>query len=109
MFYQENLKEGYREMLPGIDMKTLVYGEKSLLAHFFLKKGAVIPDHSHVHEQTGYLISGRVKFTVAGEVHIAEPGSSWCIPGDVIHKAEILEDAVIIEVFSPVREEYLSE
>ena len=98
---------GYHTPVAGIRQKTLVYGDKTLMTEFMLEKGAVLPRHSHPHEQTGYLVSGRIRLFVDGAAHDCAPGDSWCIPGDVQHGAEILEDAVAIEVFSPVREDYL--
>lgn len=106
MFQAKN-DNGYTEILPGIWIKTQVYGENSLLTEFHMKKGSALPDHSHPHEQTGYLVSGRMRLTVEGEVLEANPGDSWCVKGNAKHHAEILEDTVAIEVFSPVREEYL--
>jgi quercetin dioxygenase-like cupin family protein len=106
MFYKVD-DTGYKDLLPGIKFKTLVYGEKTLLGEFRLAKGAVIADHAHPHEQTGYLVKGRVVFTMGQERIIVEPGDSWCIPGDAKHSAEAIEDSLLIEVFSPVREAYL--
>ncbi len=100
-------ENGYLAPVEGIEMKTLVYGEKSLLTRFKLTKGAQLPSHSHPHEQTGYLVSGRMVLHIGEDSFEAGPGDSWCINGDVIHRAEILEDSVAIEVFSPVREDYL--
>jgi len=77
------------------------------MAEFRLAQGAVIPLHRHPHEQTGYLVSGRILFTVDGQKQEAEAGDSWCIPPDVEHGAEAREDSLIVEVFSPVREDYL--
>ncbi len=99
--------EGYIQALPGIRRKTLVHGDKTLTAEFYLAKGSQLPLHAHPQEQTGYLISGRIRFFIGGEVFDAEPGDSWCVPGNVEHRAEILEDAVAVEVFSPLREDYL--
>lgn len=99
---------GYRTMLPGISLKALVYGESTLMAEFKIEKDSVLPRHSHPHEQTGYLVSGRVVLTVGEDQLYAEPGDSWCIAGGVEHEANVLEDAVILEVFSPVREDYLA-
>ena len=96
-----------RELLDGITLTTLVHGEKMLMGKFELEEGAEVPDHTHPHEQTGVLISGRLQFTVEGEVIEAMPGDSWCIPGEVPHGAKALENSVAIEVFSPVREDYL--
>ncbi len=106
MFYKSD-DTGYKEPMDGILMKTLVHGERTLLTEFRLTRGRDIPRHSHPHEQTGYLISGRMRFSIGEETHEAKPGDSWCIGGDVEHGAEIIEDSVVIEVFSPVREEYL--
>lgn len=99
--------DGFHTPVQGIEMKTLVYGDKTLMTQFNLKKESVLPLHSHPHEQTGYLVSGKIKLIIDGNACIAEPGDSWTIKGDVEHQAVILEDSVAIEVFSPVRDDYL--
>ena len=99
--------QGFAPALPGIERKTLVYGERTLMTVFRMRKGSTLPVHSHPFEQTGYLVSGRVRLTIAGESFEAGPGASWCIPSDAAHGAEIAEDAVALEVFSPVRADYL--
>jgi quercetin dioxygenase-like cupin family protein len=106
MFYKKN-ETGYKVVMEGIRLKTLVYGEKTLLCEFRIERGKVLPSHSHPHEQTGYLVSGRMRFIIGDERFDVEPGDSWCIRGDVEHAAETFEDSVVVEVFSPVREEYL--
>ena len=107
MFYKKN-ETGYRVVMDGIRLKTLVHGERTLLCEFRIEKGKVLPSHKHHHEQTGYLVSGRMKFIIGDEEFDVEPGDSWCIPGDMEHAAEVFEDSVVAEVFSPVREEYLA-
>ena len=107
MFVVHN-DDGYSSPVPGIEMKTLSHGEKTLLTRFKLSKGAELPIHSHPHEQTGYLVSGRIVLHIEGQAHEAGPGDSWTIKGNVPHRAEILEDSVAVEVFSPVREDYLN-
>ncbi len=97
----------YRTALPGIEMKTLVFGEQTLLTEFRLRAGSPLPLHSHPHEQTGYLVAGRIRLVIGGEVHEVSPGDGWCIPANVEHGAQVIEDAIAIEVFSPVREDYL--
>lgn len=105
---QKSTAEGYRELLPGIRMQPLVHGEKTLLVRFELASGSGIPMHAHPHEQTGHLISGHVIFVTqdGAEVDVT-PGDAWCFPGNERHGVRVLEDSVIVEVFSPVREEYL--
>jgi quercetin dioxygenase-like cupin family protein len=106
MFQPQNA-DGYKSILDKIRQKTLVYGQKTLLAEFRLAKGAVVPAHQHPHEQTGYLVSGRLELTIGGQCHLVTPGGSWCIAGNVTHSALALEDAVAVEAFSPVRNDYL--
>ena len=108
MFYKKE-PGSYRKALDGVTYKTLAYGIRTLLSEFRLERGSVVPNHKHPHEQTGYMISGRMTFTINGEIYNAQPGDSWCIPGDVEHSAEVFEDCVALEVFSPVREDYLPE
>jgi len=99
--------KGFLTPVDGIEMKTLVYGENSLLTRFHLKKGSLLPNHSHPQEQTGFLVSGKIRLFIDEEAFIAEPGDTWSIKGDIEHRAEIIEDSVAIEVFSPLREDYL--
>lgn len=106
MFYKKD-DRGFKVMMEGVQLKTLVWGERTLLCEFKIEQGKALPPHTHPHEQTGYLISGRMRFTIGSETFEVEPGDSWSIPGDVEHSAEALEDSKGMEVFSPVREEYL--
>jgi len=99
---------GYREVLLGVRLKTLAHGATTHFTEFHLEKGRMLPRHAHPHEQTGYLISGALRFTIGAETFDAKPGDCWCIPGGVEHGAVVLEDTVAIEVFSPVREDYLA-
>jgi len=97
----------HTEVIKGVHLKAAVYGEKTQLTEVRMDKGAVIPPHSHPHEQTGYLVSGQLEFLVNGEKITANPGDSWNIAGDVEHGASAVVDSVVVEVFSPVREDYL--
>lgn len=106
MFYKAD-ENGYKEILPGIRLKTLVHGEKTLFAEFRMEAGSSLTRHAHIHEQTGFLVEGRVRLTIGQQTFEAGPGDSWCIPGNTGHSAEILEKSHAIEVFSPVREDYL--
>ena len=85
----------------------MVYGDKTSLGEFKLEKGCIIPNHNHPHEHTGYMNSGQMTFTIDVENHNAEAGDSWSILGNAEHSVKVHEEAVVIEVFSPVREDYL--
>jgi len=107
MLYKRD-PSNFKQLLPGVFMKPLTYGENSLLCEFQLKQGSIIPAHQHPQEQTGYLISGRLRFSNDEGDLIVETGSSWNFKGGKIHGAEVLEDSVAIEIFSPVRQDYLA-
>lgn len=105
--FRKNNTGTTRQLAEGVELTTLVHGEKTLMGRFRIAKGCVIPAHSHPHEQTGIVISGKIRFNVGGEIMDVGPGDSWCFPGGVEHLAEALENSVVVEVFSPVREDYL--
>ena len=94
------------EMLPGVVRRTLTAGERTMLIEVTLAQGAVVPSHSHPHEQIGYLASGRLLFEVGDERRELSPGDSWLVPSDVPHQVTALEASVAIDVFSPPREDY---
>ncbi len=98
---------GYITILEGVERKTLVYGNNTLLSEFRLAKGKTIPMHRHPQEQTGYLVSGKLILITDGKRYEMKPGDSWSIHGDLEHGVEIAEDSLAVEVFSPVREDYI--
>jgi quercetin dioxygenase-like cupin family protein len=106
MFTKSN-RVGYKQILPGIKIKTLVFGDKALLTEFRMEQGSQLPWHAHPQEQTGYLISGRMRLFIGEDTFEVEPGDSWNVPGNIRHRAEILAETLAVEVFSPVREDYL--
>ena len=107
MFVKSNQKQ-LKPLIDGVFMKPMAYEEKSLLCEFLLKEGHKLPAHDHPYEQTGYLISGKLKFRIGEVWHEVAPGDSWCVPENVEHEVHVLEDSTVIEVFIPVREEYLN-
>jgi quercetin dioxygenase-like cupin family protein len=96
------------EGVSGILRKTMVYNEDAQICHFDMAQGSEIPMHEHPAAQLGYVISGSVEFMYETEdnTFVVVPGDSYLIPSNVPHGAHVLEDAEIIEVFSPTREEY---
>ena len=87
--------------------QSLVHGERTHLVKFSLEKGSIMPLHNHPHEQTGYLLTGNMRLTINGQDYDLEPGDSWCIGPNVSHEAAVREDATVLEVFSPLRKDYL--
>ena len=107
LMFTKTSDRDYLQPADKIRMKTLVYGEKTLMSEFRLEQGAQLARHSHPHEQTGYLVSGALRLTIGTDLYAVRPGDSWCIPADVEHQAEAVEQAVVIEVFAPLRKDYL--
>ncbi len=105
--FTEPSPEGFRELLPGVELRTVAHGDRTLMGVFRIAAGAVIPVHDHPQEQTGFLVSGRLQFLVSGRAIRAEPGAAWNLPAGTPHGATALEDCFLVEVFSPVREDYL--
>lgn len=94
-------------VVKGVRRKTLAVGDKGLMSQFLLEEGAVLPLHSHCHEQIGYLQSGEIVLIIGEEEHLLQAGDSWAIPADMHHAARAVKDAVALEVFIPVRQDYL--
>ena len=83
--------------------QKIVAGEREMLAQIYLKRGAVVPMHTHESEQLTYVLQGALKFLVNGEEIIVREGEVLHIPSGVEHQAEALEDTFDLDVFSPVR------
>ncbi|PKL19444.1 MAG: cupin domain-containing protein [Spirochaetae bacterium HGW-Spirochaetae-5] len=106
MFGKSN-EDKFSDILPGIKIKTLVHGEKTLMTKFIMNRGSSLPKHSHPYEQTGYLLGGKIKLTIGDDTFEVETGGSWCIDSGVAHSAEILEDSSALEIFTPPRADYI--
>ncbi len=106
MFVKDSTKP-LLAVVPGVQRKTLAVGENTLMSKFVLEAGSELPLHQHPHEQIGFLVSGRLILTIGDESCELEPGDSWAVPGNVVHCAKVIESAEAIEVFSPVRQDYL--
>lgn len=96
-------------MLTGIVRRTLGTTDEVMLCEFKLESGAVVPEHSHMNDQTGYVISGKLELRIGDQVRVLSAGESYAIPGGVIHSATALEPVVLLDAFSPPRNDYRTE
>ncbi|HEV3167921.1 MAG TPA: cupin domain-containing protein [Isosphaeraceae bacterium] len=97
----------HHRIFPGVDIKTHA-GRGLMLSVVHFEPHAVVTDHAHPHEQMGMLISGRLQFTIGGQTRILGPGDMWRIPGGVVHGVVALDEEVVaLDVFHPIREDYL--
>jgi quercetin dioxygenase-like cupin family protein len=94
------------QALPGIIRRTLVHGPNMMICEFNLQAGSNLPIHTHPHEQAGYVVSGRIRLTLNGETHDLGAGDSYYAAPNVPHGAAVLENAVVVDTFSPPREDY---
>ena len=95
-----------KELLPGILAKTF-WGQEMLAAVVDLDPNTELPIHSHPHEQLGIVLEGQIQFDIDGQIQILQPGDVYLIPGGVEHGALTFDQpAKVMDVFSPVREEY---
>jgi len=97
------------EMLPGVVRRTLCSADRMTICEFTLDKDAVVPLHTHEHEQAGYVVRGRVIFEIGGETRELRAGDGYLIGSNVSHATTALEESVAIDIFSPPRTEYLDQ
>jgi quercetin dioxygenase-like cupin family protein len=89
--------------------QKIVAGEHEMVAQTYLKRGALIPLHAHDSEQLTYILQGSLRFVVAGEEIIVREGEVLHIPARMPHQAEALDDTFELDVFSPIRADWLTE
>ncbi len=87
--------------------RQVIHGETMTLARIRLRRGGVVPLHQHTNEQISTVESGRLRFVISGEERILESGQTLTIPPNAPHLVEALEDSQVLDVFSPVREDWI--
>ncbi|MEI6667388.1 MAG: cupin domain-containing protein [Acidobacteriota bacterium] len=87
--------------------RKVISGEREMLATVYLKGGAVVPTHEHESEQVSYVLKGALRFDINGSAFVVRAGEVLCIPSRVAHGAEALEDTVELDVFSPIRQDWI--
>ena len=94
------------ELMPGARVRT-PYGEHLMLSYLEMDQGSGIPLHEHPHEQGGMLLEGKMELTIGEETRLCQPGEMFIIPPNTPHSAKPIDGpAVVLDVFSPVREDY---
>ena len=92
---------------PGLTRRVGAHNEKLFLAEHRMEKAWVGVRHSHPHEQIVYIVSGKLKVTVGNETFEAAAGDSFVVAGGVEHQASAIEESIVIDVFTPCRQDYL--
>jgi len=96
------------EELNPLLQRQFVVGQEIMLARVLLKKGCIVPEHSHHNEQLTYVLDGALKFWIDGQEIVVHAGEVLCIPAHMPHKAEALEDTVDLDVFNPPRADWIN-
>jgi quercetin dioxygenase-like cupin family protein len=94
-----------KQTLPGLFGK-MVHGETSSLVFWDIKKGSIIPEHHHVHEQITYIVEGEFEMMIGGEKYLFTAGTVHVIPSNVAHSALAITDCKVIDSFAPARDDY---
>jgi quercetin dioxygenase-like cupin family protein len=106
MYFCDSETRQPKQLAPGVMAKTF-WGDKMLMSMVEFEPNSVVPMHSHPHEQSGVVLEGDLTFTIGGETRVVRPGDMYIIPGGVEHSATAANGRVkVLDVFSPVREEY---
>jgi quercetin dioxygenase-like cupin family protein len=95
------------EDLTPLLQRQFVVGQEIMLARVLLKKGCIVPEHSHHNEQLTYVLEGALKFWIDGKEIVVNAGETLCIPSNVPHKAQALVDTVDLDVFAPPRADWI--
>ena len=97
----------WEELGGGVSRKFLGYDNQIMMVKVKFEKGAVGTPHQHFHTQATYVANGKFEFTVDGEKSIVDAGDGVYIAPNLLHSALCLEEGILIDVFSPVREDFL--
>src|ERR1700690_778243 len=96
------------EVMSDMISRKIICGEKAMVAQIFLKKDAVVPEHHHESEQITYILEGALKFELEGPEVVVRKGEVLHIPSNVPHRAVALEDTLDLDIFSPIRHDWLT-
>src|SRR3984893_4052120 len=96
------------ETMSDLISRKVVTGENAMVAQVFLKKGAVVPEHHHESEQITYILEGALKFEIEGKEVVVRKGEVLSIPSNVPHRAVAMEDTLDLDIFSPIRTDWLT-
>ena len=103
---QRWLAEPVEELTPSIG-RQVVHTETMTIARIHLRAGAGVPRHEHPHEQVATVLEGSIRFLVGDEEHVVSAGESMIVPSGVPHEVEALADSLVLDVFSPVRDDWV--
>ncbi|MBC7812807.1 MAG: cupin domain-containing protein [Burkholderiales bacterium] len=97
------------EMAAGVYRRTMATTDEAMVCEFFLERETLIQEHSHLNDQVGYVVYGKVEVTIGGEMRVCHPGDSYAVPGGVNHSRRAVVDSLVVDIFSPPMNDYRTE
>jgi len=100
-----NIKElKSNEIMPGFHGR-IIHGADFTWVYWEVDKGSSLPEHNHINEQLMHVIEGKFEFTINGKIHLCDKGSTFQIPSNVPHSGKAITDCIIMDFFSPKRDD----
>jgi quercetin dioxygenase-like cupin family protein len=96
-----------KEQMSPVLVRQVIHGDNITVARLFLRKGCAVAEHSHHNEQISMIEQGALKFVIGGVEQVVKAGEVMRIPPHVPHSAEALEDSIAVDLFSPIREDWI--
>jgi quercetin dioxygenase-like cupin family protein len=100
-------EDAKKKVFKGVSLDSLAVGEKSMVTKMNYVVGNFATTHTHPHEQSGYVISGKYRMTIKNDEYILNSGDTYAVPGNIPHSFEVIEGGEVVDVFTPIREDYL--
>jgi quercetin dioxygenase-like cupin family protein len=97
-----------REKLSGTFTRQMIYGDRVMVAQLDIKKGSIVPEHSHENEQVTWIMKGKLRLTIDGKEIDVGAGEVLIIPSNAKHSAVALEDTLDVDIFSPIRADWIN-
>lgn len=97
----------WEQVAPGMKRKIMGFNDEIMMVQVHFDKGGIGVRHKHRHSQTTYVVSGKFEVSIGDEKRILVGGDGFCIPPEIEHGAVCLEDGMLIDVFSPIREDFM--
>jgi quercetin dioxygenase-like cupin family protein len=109
MAHIKNAQVELEEVAPGMTRQIMGYDSDIMLVVVNFKRGAIGYEHKHHHQQVSYVVSGKFEVTIEDKMQVLEKGDAFVVPSNALHGAVCIEDGVLIDTFSPLREDFLQD
>ncbi len=106
LFFRQN-EQGWEVIDENVKRQIVGYDETMMMVNVHFKTGGIGPIHDHMHTQSTYIAEGKFEVTIDGETKLLKKGDSFFIPSEVNHGVKCLEEGILVDVFTPLREDFI--